>query len=116
MILNLKIFSVIPYLEKSGPESCYLSLTLLSLVKKVVTFSYLSESAPERIAVRRHQFCLAVGEPRLVSAKPAKHIGLKILFRERVSIIITSVAHWIKNPFRRTSDHNHKYNHYSALD
>ena len=25
------------------------------------------------------------------------------------------MAHWVKNPFRRTSEHNHTYNQYGAL-
>ena len=26
-------------------------------------------------------------------------------------ILITSEAHWIKNPLRKLSEHNHNYNH-----
>ena len=40
---------------------------------------------------------------------PVERIELKILFKERVSVIIntTNISHRIKNPFRRTSEFDH---------
>ena len=47
----------------------------------------------------------------------AQSIGLKILSKERVRITIntTSIAAWIKNPFRKPSENNHCYNYRNFL-
>ena len=53
------------------------------------------------------------------SEKDMKLIKIRFfLVKKRVIQAIaymTNIAHWIKNPFRRTSEHNHKYNYLNFL-